>query len=222
MSLEVELIKIYEEVKKSFYQNKFLFYPIYVFISLFIIFLWVLFPTSTLILFLIVASYHFGKEDSCVGNIIRKKFIGIFYFLKGSLVVIAPLSFHTGETLEIFKILNINIIVPHENYLFIWILISFIATTTLLSSQSNSSSLYGLWVNLDKELLTIQPNNTFVRKSTEGILAKGELKIVDNELRIIRADVDDEYTLLFYIGNTSLVVTKPRSQEAWLFYRLGN
>ena len=65
-------------------QNKFLFYPIYVFISLFVIFLWVLFPTSTLLLFLIVASYHFGKEDSCVGNIIKKRFIGILYFLKGS------------------------------------------------------------------------------------------------------------------------------------------
>ena len=45
------------------------------------------------------------------------------------------------------------------------ILISFIATTTLLSSQSTPPSLYGLWVNLDKELLTIQPNNTFVRQT---------------------------------------------------------
>ena len=104
------------------------------------------------------------------------------------------------------------------------LIIIFLMATSFCYTQSNSipPELYGNWYNLDKELLTIQPNNTFVRKSTEGILARGELKIVDNELRIIRADVDDEYTLLFYIGNTSLVVTKPRSQEAWLFYRLGN
>jgi Brp/Blh family beta-carotene 15,15'-monooxygenase len=107
-----------------------------------------LLPTSTLILFLIVASYHFGKEDSCVGNIIRKRFIGIFYFLKGSLVVIAPLSFHTNETLEIFKILNINIIAPHENYLFIWILISFIANLLIVSWSNNDGFFIADWITI--------------------------------------------------------------------------
>ena len=129
-------------------QNKFLFYPIYIFISLFIIFLWVLFPTSTLILFLIVASYHFGKEDSCVGNIIKKRFIGILYFLKGSLVVIAPLTFHTSETLEIFQILNVNIITPHENYLFIWILISFVANFLIVSWSSNDGFFIADWITV--------------------------------------------------------------------------
>ena len=96
--------------------------------------------------------------------------------------------------------------------------------TSFCYTQSNSipPELYGNWYSQDQELLIIQPNDTFTRRSTDGILAEGKLKIVDNELRVIRADVDDEYTLLFYIGNTSLVVTKPRSQQAWLFYRLGN
>ena len=138
----LDLMKFYK------IQNKFLFYPIYIFISLFIILFWVLLPTSTLILFLIVASYHFGKEDSCVGNIIRKRFIGIFYFLKGSLVVIAPLSFHTNETLEIFKILNINIIAPHENYLFIWILISFIANLLIVSWSNNDGFFIADWITI--------------------------------------------------------------------------
>ena len=104
------------------------------------------------------------------------------------------------------------------------LIIIFLIATSFCYTQSNliPPELYGNWYNQDRELLTIQPNNTFVRKSTERILAVGTLEIVDNELRIIRADVDDEYTLLFYIGNTSLVVTKPRSQQAWLFYRLGN
>lgn len=96
--------------------------------------------------------------------------------------------------------------------------------TSFCYTQSNSipPELYGNWYNLDQELLIIQPNDTFTRRNTEGVLAQGKLEIVDGELRVIRTDVRDEYDLLFHIGNTSLVVTKPRSQQAWLFYKLGN
>jgi len=82
--------------------------------------------------------------------------------------------------------------------------------------------LYGQWYNQDLELLIIQPNETFTRRNTEGILASGKLEIVNGELRVIRDDIDDEYDLIFYIGDESFVVAKPRSQQAWLFYRLGN
>ena len=40
------------------------FYLVYILIGLGIILLWILFPQSLLLLFLIIASYHFGKEDS--------------------------------------------------------------------------------------------------------------------------------------------------------------
>ena len=104
------------------------------------------------------------------------------------------------------------------------LIIIFLMATSFCYTQSNSipPELYGNWYNQDQELLIIQPNDTFTRRSTEGILAQGRLEIVDGELRVIRTDVSDEYDLLFHIGDTSLVVTKPRSQEAWLFYRLGN
>ena len=96
--------------------------------------------------------------------------------------------------------------------------------TSFCYTQSNSipPELYGNWYNQEQELLIIQPNDTFIRRSIKGILAQGKLEMVDNELRVIRTDVNDEYDLLFYIGSESLVVTKPRSQQAWLFYRLGN
>jgi len=104
------------------------------------------------------------------------------------------------------------------------LIIIFLMATSFCYTQSNSipPELYGNWYNLDQELLIIQPNDTFTRRSTEGVLAQGKLEIIDGELRVIRTDVSDEYGLLFYIGNTSLVVTKPRSQQAWLFYKLGN
>jgi hypothetical protein len=104
------------------------------------------------------------------------------------------------------------------------LVITFLMATSFCYTQSNSipPELYGNWYNQEQELLIIQPNDTFTRRNTKGILARGKLEMVDNELRVIRTDVTDEYDLLFYIGKESLVVTKPRSQQAWLFYRLGN
>ena len=104
------------------------------------------------------------------------------------------------------------------------VLISFIATTTLLSSQSDSPSLYGLWVNLDRELLTIQPNNTFVRQTATNpstIISRGKLEVVNNELYVIRTNTGENYTLRFHIGENTFVVTKPGTEErVWLFERL--
>ena len=104
------------------------------------------------------------------------------------------------------------------------VLISFIATTTLLSSQSDSPSLYGLWVNLDRELLTIQPNNTFVRQTATNpstIISRGKLEVVNNELYVIRTDTGENYILRFHIGENTFVVTKPGTEErVWLFERL--
>ena len=45
-------------IKKSYF-----FYLIYSLIGSSIIIFWLFFPTVSLILFLIIASYHFGKED---------------------------------------------------------------------------------------------------------------------------------------------------------------
>ena len=40
------------------------FYLVYVLISSLIIIFWLIFPNTILLLFLIVAAYHFGKEDT--------------------------------------------------------------------------------------------------------------------------------------------------------------
>ena len=41
-----------------------IFYIGYIILSIFVILFWMLFPSLLLTLFLLVASYHFGKEDS--------------------------------------------------------------------------------------------------------------------------------------------------------------
>ena len=141
-------IKGYSLMKFYKINNRYLFYPIYIFCCLLVIFFWKMFPFISLILFLLVASYHFGKEDSCVGSVIKKKFINILYLLKGLLVVIAPLLFHTEETLQIFQILSVNLILPHENYLLVSLLISFIANLIIMNSSNNEGFLLADWVTI--------------------------------------------------------------------------
>ena len=97
-----EISQLYN-IKKSY-----LFYLIYSLIGISIIIFWLFFPTVSLILFLVVASYHFGKEDT--EFLINNKNVSnlILYFLKGSLIIIAPLMFHFVETVNIFKLLLIE------------------------------------------------------------------------------------------------------------------
>jgi Brp/Blh family beta-carotene 15,15'-monooxygenase len=77
-----------------------------------IIVLWFLFPTFLLIIFLVIACYHFGKEDTNFLINYDLKFHFVLYFLKGSLIVFAPLVFHFEETINLFKIL----LIENENF----------------------------------------------------------------------------------------------------------
>ena len=86
---------------------------------------------NTLILlfvFLLIASFHFGKEDSEFIN--YKPNQDLIYFFKGSLVITAPLLFHKNETLEIFNNLNFNVshnLLISNEFLYLFVIISFIA-----------------------------------------------------------------------------------------------
>ncbi len=99
-----------KKLLKSFgYKQNMSFYLGYVLISSLIIIFWLIFPNTILLLFLIVAAYHFGKEDTVF--LFRKKFFlsEFLFFLKGSTVIMAPLLFNREETNEIFRILNFKV-----------------------------------------------------------------------------------------------------------------
>ena len=110
------------------YNSITVFYFSYIFIGITIIFIWLLFPKILLVTFLVVAAFHFGKEDC--EFIYNKTKLNIIYFFKGSLVITAPLLFHKTETLEIFNILNFeiseNILISNE-FLYLFLLISLFA-----------------------------------------------------------------------------------------------
>ena len=88
--------------------NIYFFYFSYIFVGLSTILLWLIFPATTLVFFLLVASYHFGKEDTDFLTNKNSLLNQVFYFLKGLLIVIAPLNFHFEETIGIFKILFVE------------------------------------------------------------------------------------------------------------------
>ncbi len=88
--------------------NFFIFYLSYILISLVVIILWIKVPSISLLIFLIVASHHFGKEDTQF-LIIKNSFNNqLLFFLKGSLIIFAPMYFHFDETISIFKLLLIK------------------------------------------------------------------------------------------------------------------
>ncbi len=95
----------HEKGKKLFkiYKIKIIsiFYSAYIALGILIAFLWFLFPELILIIFLIVASYHFGKED-CIYPVIKNSLI---FTIKGSLIIWAPLFFHFDQTLTLFEAL---------------------------------------------------------------------------------------------------------------------
>ena len=118
--------------------NTYLFFLAYIFTGLIIIILWLIIPAISLIIFLLIASYHFGKEDTKVLDNKNLPINKLLYFLKGLLIIIAPLQFHFEETINIFKLLFVG----NEKF---YIFLGFIENSKVLSIiflLSASSSIY--------------------------------------------------------------------------------
>ena len=127
-----KLLKIFK------YRSIFIFYLGYVMISLSIITTWIFYPNLVLLIFLIVASYHFGKEDTVFKTEERFIINEILLFLKGSIVIIAPLLFQRDLTNEIFRTLNFYVFESslfNDFNLIIFLLLSFISTLYLIKNK---------------------------------------------------------------------------------------
>ena len=123
--------------------NFFIFYLSYIFISVIVIIFWVIIPSVSLIIFLIVASYHFGKEDTQFLIIENSYYNQLLFFLKGSLIIFAPMYFHFDETISIFKLLLID----NE---------SFYEFLNLL--ETNKILLYGIIISTISSILLFSKN----------------------------------------------------------------
>ena len=129
------------------YKSIISFYFAYILISLSIIIFWLIFPNIILFLFLVVAAFHFGKEDT-VFSFKRKFFISeSLFFLKGSSVIMAPLLLQRDATIEIFRILNFNVfesVIFSDQFLIILLCLSFLSS--LYISNRKNVDLKGIMI----------------------------------------------------------------------------
>ena len=122
---------------KQFY----FFYFTYILIAISVIIIWILKPSISLLLFLIIASYHFGKEDTQF-LINKHSILNIcLYFFKGLLIILAPLFFHFNETVNIFKFL----LVEDETF---YSILAFIETNQILTIGIILSTLSSIFLFL--------------------------------------------------------------------------
>ena len=85
-----------------------IFYFSYILIAISVIIIWIIIPFISLMIFLLVASYHFGKEDTQFLINENSYFNQLLFFLKGLLIIVAPIFFHFEETIAIFKLLLVD------------------------------------------------------------------------------------------------------------------
>ena len=119
------------------FKSPVVFYFGYIIVGLTTIIIWLLFPKLLLFLFLLIAAFHFGKEDSEFLN--KRINFDLIYFFIGSLIIVAPLLFHKNETLSIFKSLNFDItnsFLINNEILYFFILLSFISNIFLSLNKS--------------------------------------------------------------------------------------
>ena len=144
--------------------NFFIFYLSYILISLIVIILWLIIPSISLIIFLIVASHHFGKEDTQF-LIIKNSYLNqLLFFLKGSLIIFAPMYFHFDETISIFKLLLIDNesfydflnIIETNKFLLYGIILSTLSSIILFAKNFEIKKIYNffrLFFNFNNKLL---------------------------------------------------------------------
>ena len=85
-----------------------IFYFSYVLIAISVIIIWLIIPSISLVIFLLVAAFHFGKEDTQFLINENSYFNQLLFFLKGLLIILAPMFFHFNETIAIFKFLLVD------------------------------------------------------------------------------------------------------------------
>ena len=123
--------------------NFFIFYFSYILISLIVIVLWIIVPTISLMIFLILASHHFGKEDTQFLMSENSYLNQLLFFLKGSLIIFAPMYFHFDETISIFK----SLLIDNE---------AFFESLNLI--ETNKILLYGIIVSTLSSILLFAKN----------------------------------------------------------------
>ena len=96
---------------------------------------------------------------------------------------------------------------------------SLLLLTVAIHAQSNLNSITGHYISEAGDLLTMRWDQTF-RRVTGTNIVTGTFEIKNNKLQITKPT--GGYELYFFVGTTTLVITKPKSNQAWLFRKISN
>ena len=120
----------------------FVFYGAYLLTSVFVLVAWIYSPLISLCIFFLIASFHFGYED--LEMFFNQNFILqiLLYFLRGLIVISAPLYLNNIETTNFINILLlgekwINLESATYGYIFYFNLISILSLTFLFWVRKN-------------------------------------------------------------------------------------
>ena len=128
-----------------------IFYLSYIFLAILVISVWIIIPSISLIIFLVVASYHFGKEDTqFLVNEVSFLNQSLFFF-KGLMIILAPMFFKFDETVSIFKL----ILVDNEIFYSTLAFIEANKILPILIILSTLSSIYLFLIKFNIKNLTI-------------------------------------------------------------------
>lgn len=103
------------------------------------------------------------------------------------------------------------------------LLITLMVGTLAFGQEDVPNKLLGVYKNIDGEILSINRDLdkiTFIRTKDNLVLATGTITMESGALHINRKDKEDHYNLSFYTGTTNIVIYKPRSTQAWVWYRI--
>ena len=85
-----------------------LFYIVYISISFFSFLFWNISSQLFVLFFIVISSFHFGKDDAFLMPLKNNQLTYVFYILRGLIIIIAPFSFNFNNTIEIIKSLFIT------------------------------------------------------------------------------------------------------------------
>ena len=103
------------------------------------------------------------------------------------------------------------------------VILSLMVGSLAFGQEDVPYKMLGIWANMEGELLTVNRDldeMVFIRKTKTQIKAAGTISLEEGQLRINRKDRKDEYDLAFFIGKETMVITKPRSTRAWIWFRI--
>lgn len=104
---------------------------------------------------------------------------------------------------------------------FFYLIMFLVGSLAFGQEDSIPSNIYGVWKSEEGEFLNIRYGEIFQRRSADGeVLAAGEIIFRNGEMHIVRYDKEDEYDLAFFVNHTTMVISKPRTNKAWLWYKI--